>query len=501
MSTPADTPFRIAVLGDFSGRGNRGQCESGHELAARKIWRIDRDRFGQVMQQLDVRLVNLMRNQFDEPTSLQFQSIDDFHPDQLIAGLELFASLRDLRNRLLDDATFHEAANEIIGWGTSQSEGQEPSLAMPDEGVTGEGEPDQRGTDESTGNAADSGDLLEQMLTSASPAQPDDESQWRKLIHDIAAPYSVPGTDPRQAELKACVDTATEAAMRTLLHHPDFQELEAAWRSVFFLIRRLETDELLQVHLIDVSKHELTEDLFAGDALKSSGLYQLLVEQSVKTPGADPWTLLVGNYSFGPTDEDAALLGRLAKISAAAGAALLTGTAKESFGEQGDKLSNANEWSIVANETWQSLRQLPESAVAGLAWPPFLLRLPYGAASEPIEDFAFEELDSPTNQQFMLWGNGAILCAAALGEAFSIHGWSMDVGRLASLDRMPLWIFEQDGVSQVFPCGQTLITDSVAENMLSQGLISARSVRDQDSILLGPLTSLRGNKLLGRWDG
>src|SRR5438309_946384 len=107
------------------------------------------------------------------------------------------------------------------------------------------------------------------------PAAGPTTSDWNAFLRQIVAPHLVPGAAPDQDELIARVDEATSAQMRAVLHHPDFQALEAAWRSVFFLVRRLDTDENLKLFLIDVTKQDLAADLGAQD-LRSSASYKLL---------------------------------------------------------------------------------------------------------------------------------------------------------------------------------------------------------------------------------
>ncbi|MGE3805313.1 MAG: type VI secretion system contractile sheath small subunit, partial [Gemmataceae bacterium] len=48
-----ETPFRILVLGDFTGRASRGVCEA---LAGRKPILLDRDNFEEVMGKLKIDL-------------------------------------------------------------------------------------------------------------------------------------------------------------------------------------------------------------------------------------------------------------------------------------------------------------------------------------------------------------------------------------------------------------------------------------------------------------
>ena len=48
-----ESPFRIAVLADFSGRRNRGETGSSEEIGARRLYRVSRDSLDEVMAKLD----------------------------------------------------------------------------------------------------------------------------------------------------------------------------------------------------------------------------------------------------------------------------------------------------------------------------------------------------------------------------------------------------------------------------------------------------------------
>ena len=95
----------------------------------------------------------------------------------------------------------------------------------------------------------------------------------------LVGPFIQPARDARQDALTARVDEALSAAMRRVLHHPDFQTAEALWRGVEFLVRRIETGAKMEIVLYDVSAEELAADLAANDALEETGLYGMLVEQ------------------------------------------------------------------------------------------------------------------------------------------------------------------------------------------------------------------------------
>ncbi len=123
-----DTPFRMLIVGDFSGRGNRGHKEIGSKLAVRKVHHVDRDNLDEVMQRLRVGLDHTIVDSANAPVSIRFRELDDFEPDALFESVALFESLRILRQKLMNKATFAEAAAEVKAW-TGASETETPAAA------------------------------------------------------------------------------------------------------------------------------------------------------------------------------------------------------------------------------------------------------------------------------------------------------------------------------------------------------------------------------------
>ena len=286
----SETPFRVAILGDFSGRGNRQLIEIGEAMANRRATLIDRDNFDSVFAKMAPQLEFTMGGKDGYPITLKFSDLEEFHPDSLFRQVQLFQKLRDTREKLSDPETFAETAGELGIRGTS------PRAAAP--------APVEPPRDSSADvQQAISGNLLDQMLeeTEKKADQPRPSripDPWTSFVRGIIAPHVVPKADPRQAEALGLIDLATSAQMSALLHLPAFQALESAWRAVFFLVRNLETSSRLKVLLIDVSKEELARDLASSQDLTSTGTYRLLVEKTVGTPGAEPWAILAGNYTF-----------------------------------------------------------------------------------------------------------------------------------------------------------------------------------------------------------
>ena len=302
------------------------------------------------------------------------------------------------------------------------------------------------------------------------------------FVRRVTESHLVAAADPRQSQTLAMIDRLLSEQMRALLHVPAFQSLEAAWRAVSFLVRRVETASQLKLYLIDISKGELAADLRASQELHSSGVYQLLVGKSVGTPGAEPWTLIVGNYEFGPESEDAELLGRLAKVAKGAGAPLLAAASSRLVGCVSlAETPHPREWTLPANAegaaAWAGLRALLEVAWIGLALPRFLLRLPYGKRTDPIESFDFEEMAQPPAHEDYLWGNAAFACAVLLAQSFSEDGWTMRPGTHTQIDGLPLHVYEQDGESELKPCAEVLLTEEAAERILDAANYAAGVVQ------------------------
>lgn len=479
--------FRVALIGDFTGRRNRGITQPDGMLRETPVF-VDRDNFDQVLEQLDIRLELQFGESDTAPQTVRFRDLDDFLPDRIYDRAEVFAALRALRRRLLNPATFAQAASELIGALDTQKEeatstkGSEPSQ----HDAKSEESPPESLLDMAL--AATENDTTNRPSSTGSPLVD-------HLIQEIIAPHVIAAPDPRQAELVAGVDAAVAEQMRAILHHPDFQALEAAWRGLYFLVRRLETDTHLKLLLIDVSKEELAADLKQHEDLARTATYKMLVEQSTETAGGRPWSLLMGDFFFDSSPDDVALLGRMAKIAARAGAPFLAGSLPsivgcDSFGETSDP----DDWQLDADperqDGWAALRSLPVAAYLGLAMPRVLLRLPYGTQTNAIESFDFEEMrDSPQHDDY-LWGNAAWMCTWALAQAYIEDGWQLDAGRVRDIDGLPLHVFKEDGESVVKPCAEAWLVDRAAQEIARHGITPLVSVRNADTVRIPGVRSL-----------
>lgn len=493
-----ETPFRILILGDFSGRVNRSLFESG-SLAKRRPLLIDRDNSDDVMAKLAVEIGLPVGGPDRPPVPVRFGELEDFHPDRIFERLEVFQALRKTRQRLADPRTFASAAAEVRGWeaavkppAASERPSERPSVVSPLSGLTTAG-------------------LLDEILetTKGQPAEAKTSSassEWGAFLQEIVKPHLVPRVDPRQAELVAALDASIAELMRTILHHPDFQAIEAAWRGVHFLVSRLETDAQLRLYLLDVSKAEVAADLASTEDLRSTGTYRLLVEQTVETPGGEPWAVVIGNFTFDQTREDGELLGRMAKIARRAGAPFIAAAHPHLAGcESLAETPDPDDWRRPVDadsiRAWEALRQIPEASYLALALPRFLLRLPYGRETEPIERFDLEEMPDAPNHEHYLWGTPALAAGYLLAQGFSQYGWDLRPGVIKDIQGLPLHVCKIKGESRTKPCAEVLLTERAAEIILGRGLVPLLSFRDQDTVRVARFQSLADplRQLAGRW--
>lgn len=474
--------LKVAVLGDFSGRASRRLCEP-ETLCQRGAYRLRKDNFEEVFEQLGVRL---KLPTLDEPLSLL--EYDDLHPDYLYSRLPLFKRFIELEKKLLDPARFEQAAEEIQQWQSRHvAENASSAQATPD-------------------RASEAASMLDAILADSLDsgfARSGDAANIDQLIRDIVAPYVQQKPDRRQGAYLQALTEASSEAMRKIMHHSDFQQVEASWRSLHLLLRRLEDHPNLQIHLIDVSKEELLADFAAAeDDLEKSQVFNCLVAGEAVV-GSLPYNLVVGDFFITDEERDLHLLIDLATIAEAAGSALLLGgdsrlagcpTLAGSVDPDDWHYSHAQGFA----EGWQAVRDYSASEYVALAGPRFMLRLPYGADSATTDCFEFEELTPEHGHSYYLWGNSAYLLALAVCDQFSRSG------RLAPLvsatyDNLPVHLRKHPQGQWMVPCAEALLTDRAAARFQGAGISTLRSVQGRDQIALPRLQSLAGSELKGPW--
>jgi type VI secretion system protein ImpC len=467
-----DTPFRLLVLGDFGGGGS-GPVE------ARKVRAVDRDVLEEELSRLGASVEVPVGK--GPAARVTLRALDDFHPDRLLAGVDALTRWDATRERLEDPRTFAEAAREVREWAGPAPERRE-TAAPP------------RADD----------DVMADLLAGASRQAKKADQAFEAELREIVRPHLAPETDADLPRLLDALNEARAAQLRAILHDPRFREVEAAWRSLDLLVRRVD-DASVRVFFLDVSRDALLEDLRGHASLQATGLYRRLVTETVETPGAEPWGAILGLYEFGPTLGDAAFFARLAKLALAAGAPFLAGARPAFVGCASLAATpDPDDWRSAEDEgaaIWEELRALPEASWAALALPRLMLRLPYGAGTDPIDAFPFEETAGAPGNGDYLWGNGGLACALVLAGAFEKEGWNLRPETAAEITGLPSHVFKDGLEARVTPPSEVVLTVRAAQRILEAGLVPVLSLKGSDSVRVARLQAIAtpGRPLAGRW--
>jgi type VI secretion system protein ImpC len=237
----------------------------------------------------------------------------------------------------------------------------------------------------------------------------------------------------------AGIDQVLSQQLNAILHAPEFQALEASWRGLHLLVRGADKELGVKIRVLNISRRELARTMrkFRGGAWDQSPLFRRVYDEEFGQLGGEPYGLLIGDYDFGHRAEDASLLSDMAMIAAAAHAPFITAAAPhllqmESWSEIGNPRDLLRVTSTPEYTAWRALREQQDARYLGLCMPRFLARLPYGAVTDPLDAFAFEEDTEGPDTSRLLWANPAWAFAANVARAFAEYGWCC---RIRGVDR------------------------------------------------------------------
>ncbi|WP_290561952.1 type VI secretion system contractile sheath large subunit, partial [Agrobacterium sp.] len=163
------------------------------------------------------------------------------------------------------------------------------------------------------------------------------------------------------------------AQVNQIIHHPDFQQLESAWRGLHYLVNNTESDEQLKIRVLNIAKPELHKTLkkFKGTAWDQSPIFKKMYEEEYGQFGGEPYGCLVGDYYFDQSPPDVELLGELSKVCAAMHAPFIAAASPTVMGMGSwQELSNPRDLTKIFTTPeyagWRSLRESEDSRYIGL---------------------------------------------------------------------------------------------------------------------------------------
>ena len=228
----------------------------------------------------------------------------------------------------------------------------------------------------------------------------------------------------------AAIDKKLSQQINEIIHHQDFQQLEGSWRGLHHLVMNTETDEMLKIRVMNISKKDVGKTLakYPGASWDQSPLFKKLYEEEYGLFGGEPFGCVVGDYQFDHNPGDVEILAGMAKISAAIHAPFIAGASSTIMGmDSWRELSKPRDLTKIFTTPdyapFRSLRESDDAKYLGLTMPRFLSRRPYGAKSNPVEDFAFEEETAGGDSRKYTWSNAAYAMAVNINRSFKLYGW------------------------------------------------------------------------------
>ncbi len=462
--------FNIVVIGDFTGRDNRGVTDP---VASRALIRVDCDNLGAVFAGLGAGLKLPDSIAGGPGIELAFAALEDFHPDKLLSRAAPLARLLEARRLLLDPSTAEQGRTALQAClGTAP--GTPP--AQPSTAAAAAAESDQETLSRLLGGA---------VPAEARPAAAD--SPVEQFIRQVVTPHAAPAHASWQPGALDAANFELAGKLRALVHHPDFQSLEATWRGVDFLVRHIEAVDRVAVFLLDLSASELLADVLGEEQGRQSEWFRRLRDREA--------SVIIGNLTFGQTTDDLRALGRLAERAAELRAPFIaTASPKLAGCESFDRQPDPDDWQSACppdvEEIWQALRRQAAARNVGLVAPRFLLRQPYGRSGDPIDTFPFEELPGKAAHECFLWGHPAILCACLLADAFQDEEAEAELPAWGEVGDMAVHKFTEEGETVIKAYGEAWLTERAADRLAARGIMALLSRKDHNSVRLPGIYSI-----------
>lgn len=282
--------------------------------------------------------------------------------------------------------------------------------------------------------------------------------------------------------LIADIDSAISDQVNLILHHPDFQKLESAWRGLSYLVDNVEIDETIKIRVLNITQDELARNLrsFRGAAWDQSPIFKMIYEQEYGQFGGEPYGCIIGDYYFDHSPQSVSLLTEMSKIAAAAHCPFIAAASPKlmqmsNWNELGNPRDIGKIFSTPEYASWRRLRSSNDSRYLALTLPRFLSRLPYGAKTNPLEDFAFEEIVRPDHPEDFSWINSAYAMGVNINRAFKDYGWTSRIRGIesgGSVEELPTYTFPSDEGGYEINCPTEIaISDRREQEISDAGLL------------------------------
>jgi type VI secretion system protein ImpC len=260
----------------------------------------------------------------------------------------------------------------------------------------------------------------------------------------------------------AALDRRLSSQLAAVLHHPDFQRLEATWRGLHYLVHKCDDEAGPKIRVLNAAKRELLIDMERAVEFDQSTLFRKVYEEEYGGWGGEPYGMLVADYEFSRTLDDVNTLKLMSMVASAAHAPLVANASAKMFNvERFTELTAPRDlakifWGKEYNP-WRSFRDSEDSRYVALTMPRVLGRLPYGEEFKKVDEFNFEEFVDGRDHDKYLWMGAAWAYAANIADAYCMYGWMARTrgaeggGKVTGLPALPFGSDDGD-VAAKCPC-------------------------------------------------
>lgn len=295
---------------------------------------------------------------------------------------------------------------------------------------------------EGAGAESQEASFLDQAI-SATKQTPADETE--KLLKTLTE-EALNGAVKWDKNLSHSINTAIDAIdkilsdqLAAIMHDEKFQKLEGSWRGLHHLVLNSETSSQLKIRMLNVAKKELSRDLEKAVEFDQSQIFKKIYESEFGIAGGEPYAALIGDYEFSSHPDDISMLTKMSNVSAAGFCPFIASAAPQMFGfDSFTELSKPRDLEKIFDSAeytaWRSFRESADSRFVTLTMPRTLARLPYGAATKPIEAFNFEEAQTDAQGRHIenehdsyCWMNAAYSMGTTLTSAYSEYSWCTSI--------------------------------------------------------------------------
>lgn len=280
--------------------------------------------------------------------------------------------------------------------------------------------------------------LLEQAIEATKQTAPDRTKELLAAFTSAAMEGTVSWNKNITQTIQqaiAALDAKLSKQLAKVMHVPGFRKLEGSWRGLHYLVKNSLCGSDLKIKVFNAKKQDLLKDFNKALDFDQTELFKKIYENEFGTAGGEPYSVLLGDYEFTNHPDDMDFLDSISHVAAAAFCPFVSAASAGMLGlESWNDLSKPRDLAKIFESPefirWRGIRDSEDSRFVTLVMPRTLARLPYGAKTKPIEEFAYEEAEFTADgkplalpHEEYCWMNAAYVKAVRFTTAFAEHGW------------------------------------------------------------------------------